>query len=171
MRPSAVSRRPPFELVVEQHGRAVLRFCASRVGPDRAEDVFQETMIAALRAYDEVRDPEALRAWLYAIASRKAVDAHRARARTPEPVADLEPGATDGELDVPDVAIWRKVRVLPPKQREAVALRFIADLSHREIAEAMGTSEAAARRNVYEGLERLRASSGDLTFPTPIASS
>ena len=45
-----------------------------------------------------------------------------------------------------------RVRALPDKQRQAVALRFLADLSHAEIAEAMGTSEPAARRNVFEGL-------------------
>jgi RNA polymerase sigma factor (sigma-70 family) len=155
-RPWIVSTRPPFEQVIELHGPAVLRFCTAQAGLDRAEDVFQETMIAALRAYDDVRDIGAIRSWLFAIASRKAVDAHRARARAPEPVADPEPTPAADDLELPDRAIWREVRVLPPKQREAVALRYVADLSHREIAEAMGTSEAAARRNVYEGLERLR---------------
>ena len=53
-------------------------------------------------------------------------------------------------------AIWHRVRSLPGKQRSAVALRYLADLSHREIAEVMGTSEDAARRNVFEGLRRLR---------------
>ena len=48
------------------------------------------------------------------------------------------------------------VRSLPGKQRTAVALRYLADLSHAEIGEVMGTSEAAARRNVFEGLQRLR---------------
>ena len=156
---------PPFERVIEEHGQAVLRFCAAQSGSQRAEDVFQETMLAALRAYGEVRDAHAIRSWLFAIAARKAVDAHRRRAREPEPVADLDPPAGAGDLAVPDTRIWRRVRELPDKQREAVALRFVADLSHREIAEVMETSEAAARRNVFEGLEQLRrqASSTDLT--------
>ena len=156
---------PPFERVIEEHGQAVLRFCAAQAGPQRAEDVFQETMLAALRAYDEVRDAAAVRSWLFAIAARKAVDAHRRRAREPEPVADLDPPAAAGEIAVRDDALWRRVRRLPDKQREAVALRYVADLSHREIAEVMGTSEAAARRNVFEGLEQLRkqASPTDLT--------
>jgi RNA polymerase sigma factor (sigma-70 family) len=147
---------PPFEQVIEEHGRAVLRFCAAHAGAERAEDVFQETMLAALRAYDRVREADAIRSWLFAIASRKAVDAHRARARSPEPVADLEAlaGAEDAEL--PDDGIWREVRSLPDKQRTAVALRYLADLSHGEIAGIMGTSEDAARRNVFEGLTRLR---------------
>ena len=52
--------------------------------------------------------------------------------------------------------IWRLVAALPPKQRSAVALRFACDLPHREIAAALGTSEDAARRNVHEGIKRLR---------------
>jgi DNA-directed RNA polymerase specialized sigma24 family protein len=48
------------------------------------------------------------------------------------------------------------VRELPPKQRQAVALRYAANLSHADVAEVMGTSGAAARRNVFEGLARLR---------------
>jgi RNA polymerase sigma factor (sigma-70 family) len=48
------------------------------------------------------------------------------------------------------------VAALPPKQRAAVALRFACDLPHREIAAALGTSEEAARRNVHEGIKRLR---------------
>jgi RNA polymerase sigma factor (sigma-70 family) len=145
---------PPFEQVVEIHGPAVLRFCAAQAGSERAEDCFQETMLAALRAYDEVRDPAAIRAWLFSIAARKAVDAHRARARAPEPVADLEP--PPAEDAAPEDGIWRQVRSLPAKQRSAVTLRYLADLTHSEIAEVMGTSEDAARRNVFEGLQRLR---------------
>jgi RNA polymerase sigma factor (sigma-70 family) len=157
---------PPFERIIEEHGQAVLRFCAAQAGPQRAEDVFQETMLAALRAYDELRDAGAIRSWLFAIAARKAVDAHRRRIREPEPVADPEPAAVAGEeFAVRDDALWRRVRALPDKQREAVALRYVADLSHREIAEVMETSEDAARRNVFEGLRQLRrqASSTDLT--------
>ena len=48
------------------------------------------------------------------------------------------------------------VRELPPKQRTAIALRFVADAAYAEIAAVMGTSEEAARRNVHEGLKRLR---------------
>jgi DNA-directed RNA polymerase specialized sigma24 family protein len=48
------------------------------------------------------------------------------------------------------------VRALPEKQRQAVALRYLGDLSHREIAAVMETTDAAARRNVFAGVARLR---------------
>jgi RNA polymerase sigma factor (sigma-70 family) len=152
---------PPFERVVELHGPAVLRFCAVRAGSEHAEDCFQETMIAALRAYEQVRDAEAIRSWLFAIAARKAVDGHRARAREPVPAGDAieaslaaRAPATDGAAH--DDELWGRVRALPEKQRQAVTLRYLGDLTHREIATVMETSEPAARRNVFEGLERLR---------------
>jgi RNA polymerase sigma factor (sigma-70 family) len=148
---------PPFERVIELHGPALLRFCVAQVGPQRAEDCFQEAMLAALRAYGTLRDAGAVRPWLFAIAARKAVDAHRAAAAAARPVADLESvggSAVDGEPA--DAALWARVGALPDKQRHAVALRYLADLSHAEIAEAMGISEPAARRNVFEGLRSLR---------------
>jgi len=150
------SHLPPFERVIEMHGPSVLRFCVAQVGADRAEDVFQDTMLAALRAYGELRDPTAIRSWLFSISARKALDAHRLRARAPEPVADLDPAADGDGVPLADDGIWQLVRSLPGKQRTAVTLRYLADLTHREIAEVMRTSEAAARRNVFEGLRRLR---------------
>jgi RNA polymerase sigma factor (sigma-70 family) len=151
-------RLPPFERVLEQHGPSVLRFCVAQAGPQRADDCFQETMLAALRAYDDLRDAGAIKTWLFSIAARKAIDAHRASARAPEPTDEIDeqavapaPAAPAGEDD-----IWEQVRALPDKQRQAVTLRFRGDLVHREVADAMGTTEAAARRNVYEALERLR---------------
>jgi RNA polymerase sigma factor (sigma-70 family) len=147
---------PPFEHVIELHGPALLRFCVAQAGPDRAEDVFQETMLSALRAYEEVSAPASVRAWLFSIAARKAIDTHRDRARSPQPVAEPEPPAIADDVTFVDDAVWAQVRRLPAKQRQAITLRFLGDLSHREIAQVMQTSEAAARRNVFEGLRRLR---------------
>lgn len=157
---AAAPALPPFDRVLEQHGRAVLRFCVAEAGRERGEDCFQETVLAALRAYAGLRDPGAVRAWLFAIAARKVVDAHRAGTRGPEPVAEVDAhGAAD---DAPrDGVLWARVARLPEKQRLAVSLRYRGDLSHREIADVMRTSEDAARRNVFEGLARLRKELSD----------
>jgi RNA polymerase sigma factor (sigma-70 family) len=150
------ARLPPFEQVTLRHGPALLRFCAAVAGPARADDCFQEALLAALRAYPRLRDPEAIRAWLFQIAARKAVDLHRAEVRAPAPAEDLEGLGAACEAPEPDPALWAQVRALPPKQRLAVALRYLGDLSHADVAKAMGISDAAARRNVFEGLARLR---------------
>jgi RNA polymerase sigma factor (sigma-70 family) len=60
-----------------------------------------------------------------------------------------------------DEALWERVHALPPKQRGAVLLRFVADLSHAEIGSALGCSEDAARRSLHEGLTRLRTEWAD----------
>ncbi|HEY3435582.1 MAG TPA: sigma factor, partial [Solirubrobacterales bacterium] len=55
------------------------------VGRDGAEDCFQETFLAALRAYPQLDDARNLRGWLLTIAHRKAIDFHRAKGRRPVP--------------------------------------------------------------------------------------
>ncbi len=56
--------------------------------------------------------------------------------------------------------LWNAVAMLPAKQRAAVVLRYLLDAEYATVAATMGTSEAAARRNVHEGLKRLRQEHG-----------
>ena len=132
----------------------MLAFLRAMVGPNDADDCFQETFIAALRAYRRM-DGRHPRAWVMTIARRKAIDHHRARVRRPEPRADAgaEVAVTDA---LPDREIWAAVAALPAGQRAAVALRYAADLPYAEIAATLGCSEDAARRRVADGLSRLR---------------
>jgi RNA polymerase sigma factor (sigma-70 family) len=149
---------PPFQRFLDGHRDVVWRFLVSAVGPSEAEDCFQETFIAALRAYPRLRPDSNPRAWVLTIAQRKALDAHRRRARAALPVAD--PEAVDVRPQpapqARDEGLWEAVHALPARQRSAVLLRYMADLPHRDIAEAIGCSEEAARRSLHEGLTRLR---------------
>jgi RNA polymerase sigma factor (sigma-70 family) len=145
---------PPFQALVDAHGAAVHRFLRVEAGPECADDCFQETFLAALRAYGELRDASNLRGWLFTIAHRKAVDHHRRRARAPLPAETVpEPAVERRERDD---ALWAAVRALPPKQRTAVGLRYVGDLAYADIARALSCSEDAARQNVRAGLARLR---------------
>lgn len=145
-----------FQLVAERHTTDVWRFCASQVGTELADECYQETMLAALRAYPRLRDPRAVLPWLLRIAERKAIDLHRACAREPLPQEEVDAGATSPR-EAPDGFLVELLGELPAKQRAALAYRFVADLPYREIGALMNTSEAAARRNVHEGIKRLRA--------------
>ena len=147
---------PPFQTVLDEHSAAVMGILRGAVGRDGAEDCFQETFLAALRAYPRLEDDRNLRGWLLTIAHRKAIDHHRAKGRAPLPVADPPEPATDNGIAEPDEALWAAVGALPPKQRAAVALRYGSDLPHDEIAAALGCSPEAARRSLHEGLKRLR---------------
>jgi RNA polymerase sigma factor (sigma-70 family) len=152
---------PPFQSFLDDHGEPVLGFLRAMVGPVDADDCFQETFIAAMRAYSRLNGDNP-RAWVLTIARRKAVDHHRAAKRRPQPSEELPEQAQGSAGDPPpgadrgDPELWRAVRELPPKQRAAVALRYVADLRYRDVARALDCSEEAARRSVHEGLKGLR---------------
>jgi RNA polymerase sigma factor (sigma-70 family) len=147
---------PPFQALIDAHRVDVYRFLRASVGPHEADDCFQETFIAALRAYPRLRADSNLRGWLFTIAHRKALDAHRARGRRAVPVEHLPESVGEPLMNGGDPELWRAVGELPPKQRAAVLLRFAGDLAYREIGEALESTEEAARRNVHEGLRKLR---------------
>ncbi|HZC70275.1 MAG TPA: sigma-70 family RNA polymerase sigma factor [Jatrophihabitans sp.] len=152
-----MSRLPPFEDVVTEHGAVVLRVCRAVLGPDDAEDAWSETFLAALRAYPRLRPDSEVRAWLVTIAHRKAIDGYRARRRAPLPVESLphEPATADVH-EMPDEELLAAVDALPDKQRQVVAYRYLADLSYAAIAAIVGGSEAAARRSAADGIAALR---------------
>ncbi len=146
---------PPFQAFLDAQRETVFRYLVAMIGPDDAEDVFQETFISALRAYPRLRPDSNLRAWALTIANRKAIDAIRARKRRALPVADVpEAAVRDGRPEDHDV--WAAARDLPASQREALLYRFAADLPYSDVAAALGTSEEAARQRVSEGIRRLR---------------
>ena len=148
---------PPFQDFLEANRATVYRFLRVAVGPDAADDAFQETFLAALRAYPRLRNGERLDRWVLRIASRKAIDHHRAGSRRALPVAEVPDRASAAEV-VPDPGdpLGAAVASLPPRQRVAVVHRHVLDRPYAEIAELMGSSEDAARANVSAGIKKLR---------------
>jgi RNA polymerase sigma factor (sigma-70 family) len=148
---------PPFTDFLEQHRGTVYRFLTAAVGPEEADDCFQDTFLAALRAYPRLTDPTRLDRWILRIASRKAIDHHRAAGRRAVPTGHVpeRPAAPGGRAGF-DGELAAAVASLPPKQRLAVVHRHVLDRGYPDVAEIMGTSEDAARANVYQGLRRLR---------------
>ncbi|WP_035750235.1 RNA polymerase sigma factor [Arthrobacter sp. 35W] len=158
--------RVPFEVLVEHHGAAMLRLCRALVGFQEAEDVWQETFLAALRAYPELDDGANTEAWLATIAKHKATDHHRRGARLPAPMPELpeaaDPGSAVG-LPLEAAELWTLVATLPPKQRAAIGYHYLAGLPFARIGELLGNTEAAARRAAADGMKTLRArTNGDL---------
>jgi len=157
-----------FADLVKRHAddvhTVILRACGD---PDQAAELAQETFLkafAALRGFDRSRP---LRPWLLAVAlntTRSALRAGRNRARVvrhtddgTDRARDTAPGpealAAQGQHDR---MLEAMVRQLPDKLRDAVALRFWADMSFAELAQALGVSESAAKMRVYRALEQLR---------------
>ena len=148
----------PFERFLEENRVRIMRYLGAAVGPHDADDVFQETFLAALRAWPDVVDDGRLDRWVLKIASRKAVDHHRSKGRRPIPAEDL-PDRTVEPAEPKGDPVWDAVAVLPVAQREAVLCRFALDLSYAQVGELLGISPEAARANVYQGLKKLRARS------------
>jgi RNA polymerase sigma factor (sigma-70 family) len=147
---------PPFQSLLDAHAPDVHRFLVATVGPHDGDDLFQETLISALRSYPGLRHADNLRGWLFTIAHRKIIDQARRRVRQAVPAADPpEVPQLDADALV-DAELWDAVRRLPPKQRSAVVQRYLLDRPYAEIAAVIGSSEDAARQNVRAGLQRLR---------------
>ena len=148
---------PPFQALLDDYRVDVYRFCVATAGRSEADDCFQETWIAALRAYPKLRRADNLRAWLLRIAQNKAIDLHRARGRRPVPVESVpERSAAPQTMAAEEPELWEAVRALPPKQRTAVFCRTVLGMPYAELAALLESSEDAARRNVFEGLRTLR---------------
>ena len=125
-----------------------------------AEDIVVETLLTALDRGNTLRDPDALRPWLLRIASNQALAVRRREARivhlqvVPE-TAGHDPDAAER------LTLLSIVGSLPPRMRTAVVLRYYSDLSVREVAEALGTSENTVKTQLREALERLRRALAD----------
>jgi RNA polymerase sigma-70 factor, ECF subfamily len=100
-----------------------------------ARDVVQEAFARALRSRGDFRGEGSLRAWVWRIALRVALEHRRGHESSFEV---LDPGLVESERD-PELAA--ALRRLPPRKRLVVFLRYFADLSYAEIAEVGGISE------------------------------
>jgi RNA polymerase sigma factor (sigma-70 family) len=147
--------QPPFQAVLDALAGDVYRFLLAAVGPHDADDCWQETFLSALRAYPQMKHTDNLRGWVFTIAHRKALDLYRKRSREPTPIAAV-PDVVGAESPDGDPELWRTVRDLPPKQRAAILHRYVNDLPYKDIGDLIGSTAAAARRSVHEGLKKLK---------------
>jgi RNA polymerase sigma-70 factor (ECF subfamily) len=118
----------------------------------------QETLLAAHAGFDAFRSDGSLRAWLYGIARRRCARVKERRGAVQASTDAADERTADELLDVRRRAerardLLERVR---PTEREALLLRYGAELSFREVGEAVGVDEATARKRVSRALARLR---------------
>jgi RNA polymerase sigma factor (sigma-70 family) len=152
---------PAFQVLVDSHWRDVARLAHALAGPVDGDDVAQQAWTQALAAYPSLRSSANLRGWLLTITHRCAMDVHRGRARRAVPHDDPAalsevPPAPAADAGLRDEPLWSAVAALPGRQREAVVLKYVADLDHPAIAVALGCSPAMSRRLVSDALATLR---------------
>ena len=150
---SATIALPPFWSLIERHGDELLVHARRMTDEQTAEDVLQEALLRALRAYPRLRHADHLRAWLYRVTTTTALDLHRARRR--EVVTD-EPPTASVEPEYDDGAFESLIAPLAPTARDALRLRFVEDLDYDRIAVELGTSPEAARQRVSTAVRTLR---------------
>lgn len=161
--------REAVRLCLTAHGSAIGRYASAMLGSvAEGEGVLRETLLAAHRAFEaELRGEESrarhsaggLRTWLFSIARRRCARLSESRTRR---AGVREPGgAADVDVAEPDAShrgdgAGGALTLVRPSEREALLLRYAAELSFREVAEVCGIDEPAARKRVSRGLATMR---------------
>ena len=163
------SIRAQVDALYQQHSRAVLGYLCRRLpGLTDAEDILADVFFTALQVSAQGRTPDL--PWLLTVARRRAADFYRTRKRRGALLNhSLENEEVEswpaGEQDDPE---WRALHAeelrelaalvarLPEEQREAIALRFAAELPSAQIAAVLGKSDDATRMLLSRAMRRLR---------------
>ena len=169
-----------FALLIEEHQRLVfavaLRLTASA---DAAEDITQETFIAAWKHLKDFRGESSLKTWLLRIAANKARSWWRWKklrnwvglgrgegeedAAAPEDFLPDRPGDRPEQLAIQadlERRVQAAIALLPPRQREVAVLRS-QELTMTEIAAALGMAEGTVKAHWFEARRKLEASLGE----------
>ena len=145
-----------FGQLLQRHERELFAY-ALRISGQRAdaEDLYQDTFLAAFRAWPPPRRGNE-RAWLYKIATNRAIDRERRAKRIVANVEDLALAAPERD-DVTLADLAGAIEALPAGQRAAFVLRKVQGLPYVEIAVALECTEEAARARVSEALKKVKA--------------
>jgi RNA polymerase sigma-70 factor (ECF subfamily) len=155
--------RDAFSGLVARHARAVLSVTTRMLGPSGdAEDLAQETFVAAFKALPGFQFDSKFSTWLYRIAVNKCTDSLRSRrpgmisldaADGERPVFEPEDGATpEMELEQLELA-WeldREIQALPPLYREAFVLKHVEGLGYDEMSDIVGAHRDTLKMRVYK---------------------
>ena len=157
--------------LLEEHVPRVYRF-ALRLTGDRhqAEDLTQETFLRAWRGRKRLRDPDALRVWLFKITVNLWRDRARRARRAPQPADSPTEDPESRSVSPAEQALQREdvaralaaIDSLPPRQREVLYLCACEELSIAQIAEVLQVSPTAVKSSLSLARKRMRRKLGDL---------
>jgi RNA polymerase sigma-70 factor (ECF subfamily) len=149
--------------LVARHAPALARFAsASGAGAD-VEELVQDTFVRAFGSLETFRGDSSLRTWLFTIERRLLLDRRRAERRRGMEV-ELEESHLTTRQDPLEAVLAGESRErlraavgrLSPTQREVFTLRVGEGLSYKEIAEAVGTTEGAARVHYHNAMRAIK---------------
>ena len=160
--------RPAFEALVRRYQKPLYYLCYRYVHDhDAAADLAQRSFIRVLEKLSDLREDNTFKSWLFRIAANLSLNHIRDHARFVDEAAAAQQHDEAGVGPDPDVqmqleglemshALRQAVAQLPTKQRMTLELRVYEELSFRDIAAALDTTEGAAKVNFHYAVKRLR---------------
>ena len=145
------------EAFVRDHYPAVLRLALRLTGQrEEAEDIAQETFLAARQKIKSFRGRSTLRTWIHRIAFNEYQQSKRKRRHLP--LVDHDLAKTDAEIGAFEMGyiLQNAMRSLPAKQREAFILFEVEQLSMNEVAHVLGVPTGTAKARVHYARQNLR---------------
>jgi len=154
-----------FEDLARAEERVLYRHVARMVGPTEAEDVVQDAFISAWKSMGSF-EGTAFRAWLFRIATNRALDMIRARRRKGElplePTEEEEPGWAEPAAGGPAleeiagdrealVQVEAALAAIPPEQRAALLLRDVDGFDYEEIARITAVELGTVKSRIHRG--------------------
>ncbi|WCO68785.1 sigma-70 family RNA polymerase sigma factor [Iamia majanohamensis] len=176
----AAARRPDGvdELCRALHPRLLGSLRLYLGDAETARELTQDALVRVIERWPSVQTMDHPEAWAYRVAFnlarsrlRRATAERRARART----TPVPPGRPDVDVAA-SIAVRRAVALLPPRQRQAVVLRYYGDLSLAEVAAVMGCRPGTVKAHLHQALTGLRlagladetdVADGEPTRPAP----
>jgi RNA polymerase sigma-70 factor (ECF subfamily) len=147
--------------IARQHYDAVFRFCARRVGIDRAADVSQETFLTAQKVFHKFRGESNLTTWLFGIAHNECRRVSR-KLRCEPVLLEIDPEgpANDGGENaiVDRHALQQALAKLSPEHREIVILHEIDGLTYEEAAVVLSVPVGTVKSRLHHAFLQLRRS-------------
>ena len=149
--------------LVQKHSGPLARFATSSGARNDVEELVQDTFVRAFNSIDGFRGESSFRTWLLTIERRLLLDRRRSEKRRPDKV-EIQEGDASTQFDALDGMVADEVRKrltqavtkLSPTQREVFTLRVAEGLSYKEIADAVGTTEGAARVHYHNAMRSVK---------------
>ncbi len=149
--------------LVERHSAALARFAVSSGARSDVEELVQDTFVRAFNSLDGFRGDSSFRTWLFTIERRLLLDRMRADRRRRDRV-EIQEGDAITEFDALDALVademagklQRAIGRLSPTQRQVFTLRVAEGMSYKDIAEAVGTTEGAARVHYHNAMRSVK---------------
>ena len=148
-----------YESYFDRVARALVLAGADR---DAARDATQEAFARALRRWRKVRDMDRPDGWVYVVAMNQLRDTWRRGERRRERALDVDDDAVDNTSGVATrLSVREAIATLPPRQRQAVVLRYLADLSIADVADAMGCATGTVKATLHQAMRNMRVELDD----------